>query len=351
MSEGKAALPAASSSRVYKNPLVEDERECHGCGKQFEILRQCSKCKRVYYCSRDCQRLDWKKHSHKHSCHPNFLAVVMNNLPELGMEEKMMLRTSGGYVPNQNVNQTIGRVLPPSFDILLAEAVEELGKIREICEMPIEEVASIDGNAEGNAYLSHPRAGFDLGVKTLSLVINYLPGVYTVDSCSGFHRDSSLDDGVNPNPIVAYASDDITQLNVIKYIAEKGGLGINFAVGPTHSHCDGVGSLQGIVSLDMPSGHPGKYSTVRTYGREIRLPAEPFDTLDQAYLKAGDAMGRNRHYLIGYFGLALEIFEVIALANRLDGAACKKWQELKDSAMELRSELIARGNEKYGLSS
>ena len=43
------------------------ERVCAKCGKRGEGFNKCSRCKRVFYCSRTCQRAHWKA-SHKHTC-------------------------------------------------------------------------------------------------------------------------------------------------------------------------------------------------------------------------------------------------------------------------------------------
>lgn len=42
-------------------------RVCATCGAEDMELLQCSKCKQRYYCSVECQRVDWR--SHKRSCH------------------------------------------------------------------------------------------------------------------------------------------------------------------------------------------------------------------------------------------------------------------------------------------
>ena len=39
-----------------------DTKVCNNCNKTFEKLLKCSKCKKVKYCSRECQIADWKKH-------------------------------------------------------------------------------------------------------------------------------------------------------------------------------------------------------------------------------------------------------------------------------------------------
>ena len=37
-------------------------RECGSCGKASESLKQCTRCRRVSYCDRSCQRADWPRH-------------------------------------------------------------------------------------------------------------------------------------------------------------------------------------------------------------------------------------------------------------------------------------------------
>lgn len=39
---------------------------CHTCNKPHGNMLRCGKCKFVYYCSRECQKVDWK--DHKHMC-------------------------------------------------------------------------------------------------------------------------------------------------------------------------------------------------------------------------------------------------------------------------------------------
>ena len=44
-----------------------DRRRCANCDQTFDrALRACARCKVVYYCSRECQRADWR--SHKNVC-------------------------------------------------------------------------------------------------------------------------------------------------------------------------------------------------------------------------------------------------------------------------------------------
>jgi len=46
-------------------------KQCNGCKKQETQQNQfqrCGKCKKVYYCSKECQRRDWP--NHKKTCNP-----------------------------------------------------------------------------------------------------------------------------------------------------------------------------------------------------------------------------------------------------------------------------------------
>ena len=265
----------------------------------------------------------------------------------LSFEEKQHLRMCGGYIPNRNVCQTIGKVSSPKEStVFFAEAEDELEKIRERCKMPFEQATTLSGHTEGGDFVGHPRSAFDVGVKTLCLALNYFPSVYTISSCSGFHEGAFL---AEAEAIVLYVAEDYEVMQAIREIVEQGAVGIKFKVGLPSAMADAVGEIAGIVSLDMPSGGPpGTYSTVRAYGREIRLPEEPFDSLDEALMNEEDPMYRTRNCLVGYFALALELFR--PKVAQMDEECQRKFQELVTSTKELRNQLIAHGNEKYGLS-
>jgi hypothetical protein len=47
-------------------PIMKNQ--CFCCGKQEIKLQKCGKCEIVYYCSRECQKNDWKNHK-KDCCH------------------------------------------------------------------------------------------------------------------------------------------------------------------------------------------------------------------------------------------------------------------------------------------
>ena len=41
---------------------------CRVCGESLRPLKLCSMCKSVHYCSRECQKLDWRDGGHKDEC-------------------------------------------------------------------------------------------------------------------------------------------------------------------------------------------------------------------------------------------------------------------------------------------
>ena len=53
----------AGVRRLCRDRIVCDNKDCDNKGP----TKNCSRCKLVYYCSRDCQKKDWK--THKTDCH------------------------------------------------------------------------------------------------------------------------------------------------------------------------------------------------------------------------------------------------------------------------------------------
>ena len=47
----------------------QDRTACAACGAKQQIMKRCTRCKAVVYCSRDCQTSDWQ--THRLLCGPN----------------------------------------------------------------------------------------------------------------------------------------------------------------------------------------------------------------------------------------------------------------------------------------
>ncbi|KAI0823957.1 ankyrin [Trametes gibbosa] len=60
-----AAVQRWKRKRAGENQPL-DEKACAACGKQDVALKFCAKCGAVWYCSKECQRSDWRQH--KLSC-------------------------------------------------------------------------------------------------------------------------------------------------------------------------------------------------------------------------------------------------------------------------------------------
>ena len=48
---------------------VDDKAKCQACGVKNQVMKRCTRCKAVFYCSRECQVKHWQ--THKFLCGPN----------------------------------------------------------------------------------------------------------------------------------------------------------------------------------------------------------------------------------------------------------------------------------------
>ena len=108
-------------------PTISSKALCHGCRESFEIsnLKQCSSCKRVFYCSPKCQKLDWKyPRNHKAMCQEDLLSVAIDNLFRLPFSEKMELYAEGkqNLVSNSHFCTTVAKVSCPNLDGFIKNA-------------------------------------------------------------------------------------------------------------------------------------------------------------------------------------------------------------------------------------
>ena len=48
---------------------MTDKAKCASCGVKNQVMKRCTKCKAVVYCTRECQVKHWQ--AHKFLCGPN----------------------------------------------------------------------------------------------------------------------------------------------------------------------------------------------------------------------------------------------------------------------------------------
>jgi len=94
-----------------RSEMKAAQNRCSHCGKMNVDLQLCSRCKKVQYCSRDCQAKDWKKGGHKSVCKPTEgdEGIVIDKPDDNGMFSSTMnfrsrsVQQSGSYRKPSNV--------------------------------------------------------------------------------------------------------------------------------------------------------------------------------------------------------------------------------------------------------
>ena len=86
-----------------------DTHVCFHCGKSGAKLRSCAQCRRAWYCGRDCQVADWKRH--KQACRAAVAAEARR--ATRAREATAAARAAGGRPPNEECVVCIGPVVAP----------------------------------------------------------------------------------------------------------------------------------------------------------------------------------------------------------------------------------------------
>ena len=90
------------SPKVLKQLLDAGGVECDYCKKKGEKLFKCIRCQRGFYCSKDCQRAQWRERNHKKYCR------------EVGCYEAGDLVLLNGLKSMPELNSSIVRVVGPT---------------------------------------------------------------------------------------------------------------------------------------------------------------------------------------------------------------------------------------------
>eukprot|EP00033_Pygsuia_biforma_P002520 GCRY01002791.1.p1 GENE.GCRY01002791.1~~GCRY01002791.1.p1 ORF type:complete len:120 (-),score=11.00 GCRY01002791.1:69-392(-) len=89
----------SEAQAFLRGEVKNDLNSCEVCGKTEDLL-SCARCRLVQYCSRECQKKDWKQH--KPQCMANFtvdagqLSTVMNLTKNSEEEARRALFRSDG---------------------------------------------------------------------------------------------------------------------------------------------------------------------------------------------------------------------------------------------------------------
>ena len=86
-----------------------DTHVCFHCGKSGAKLRSCAQCRRAWYCGRDCQAADWKRH--KQACRAAVAAEARR--ATRAREATAAARAAGGRAANEECVVCMGPVVAP----------------------------------------------------------------------------------------------------------------------------------------------------------------------------------------------------------------------------------------------
>lgn len=118
VSAAKLSTSATTISRTQASGGVQPGMKCMVCG-QFDRLLRCSRCKAAVYCSREHQKLDWKRHKSlcsTHSSETNLArSFTQNAISSQVLDD---VRKSEFMTNNSNLNEVLFKepVAGPSVD-------------------------------------------------------------------------------------------------------------------------------------------------------------------------------------------------------------------------------------------
>jgi hypothetical protein len=81
-------IPVRTSEILLRSNPYYSYRICHACKEVMPLvaLQKCGRCKRVFYCDRECQRKDWLYH--KQTCiDVNNSTTVVSAVPKMRIEK------------------------------------------------------------------------------------------------------------------------------------------------------------------------------------------------------------------------------------------------------------------------
>jgi hypothetical protein len=116
---------------MIKNNPINNENECLSCGKETKKLLKCSKCKIVKYCSRECQKIDWKKHKKKCVNVNSSISSLFSKLPN---DDNTIVKQSNSHLVEDGINKKCLLSLL-SFDEL--NSIQSFLSIKDACNFEI----------------------------------------------------------------------------------------------------------------------------------------------------------------------------------------------------------------------
>lgn len=161
MQEEKQEAKTSSMSPV--------EKSCNACGSREEPLKTCSRCKITRYCSKECQKSDWKKH--KGSC--TSPARPQASLAPAPAQINTVQTVQGGVPPSKllSIPEQYGETLYVSYTnyVDLGPTPKEM-EIQSEYMLPLASVSELNGNVPVIALGGPPKGSLPLSRSRLKTI-------------------------------------------------------------------------------------------------------------------------------------------------------------------------------------